>query len=89
MRRLLALVILAIGCEMAPLDPVDECEDVALGCLGVVDGGGESLDYLRGEFCGCLGQGCLTVIRDARKDGEVDEEIEQIMDVARCLRHRK
>jgi len=89
-QALLLASLLYAGCEpIETFTALEGCEDEALACLDVVDGAGETLDYLRGEFCGCLGQGCIMVIRDARSTGNVDTEVEQLMDVARCLRHRK
>jgi hypothetical protein len=83
--------IVALGCSetTGTLDPVEACEDDALACLDLVSSGGENIQYLRGEFCGCLGQYCLVEIRRARKDAVVDEEVEQLMDAARCLRHKE
>lgn len=76
------------SCATEPLTALSGCEDEALRCLDLVSDGGEKLDYLRGEFCGCLGQACLSVIRDARQDDEaVDPEVCQVMDAARCRRH--
>jgi hypothetical protein len=87
----IAGILFSLGCSetTGTLDPVEACEDEALDCLDVVDGGGEEIDYLRGEFCGCLGQACLLVIRNARRDGLVAPDIEKVMDVAHCVRHKE
>jgi hypothetical protein len=91
MKALFIIALLVAGCQVTDyqIDALEGCEDRALECLDLVDGGGEDMQYLRGEFCGCLGQGCIMVIRDARGTGNVDTEVEQLMDAARCLRHRK
>jgi hypothetical protein len=87
---IIAAMCAACSTTTGTTDTVEYCEDEALDCLNVaLDSANEGMDYMRGEFCGCIGQWCIGVIREARRDGAVEFDVEEIMNAARCSLHRK
>lgn len=87
MKNIFLILIFLSACEMENVTVLSLCEEQVLKCFDTVDGGGESLDYLRGEFCGCLGS-CFNEFVKADLQGDldnVDTEVVLILKAAKCI----